>query len=224
MRSMVSAISARGTVTTASWMSCSRRRSAPIAEPACSVPTPPGWPVPQAFKQVERLRAAHLADRNAVGPKTQRRTDEIGQRGGAVLGAQRDEVRRGALQLARILDQHDAVAGLGDLGEERVDQRGLAGRGAAGDEHVLALAHRDAQQLGLRRRHDAGVDIVVEREHGDGRAADGEARRRRPPAAPGPRTAPRFPAARPRRADCWHAPRRRHDARRGARCVRRRPA
>ena len=56
------------------------------------------------------------------------------------------------MQLARILDQHHAVAGLGDLGEQRVDQRGLAGRGAAGDEDVLALAHRDAQQLGLRRR------------------------------------------------------------------------
>jgi len=80
------------------------------------------------------------------------------------------------LQLARILDQHDAVAGLGDLGKDRVDERGLAGRGTAGDEHVLAFAHRDAQQLGLRRRHDAGADIVVEREDGDGRTANGEAR------------------------------------------------
>ena len=70
---------------------------------------------------------------------------EIGQRGDAVLGAQRHEVRRGALQLARILDQHDAVAGLGDLGEQRVGQRGLAGRGAAGDEDVLARSGRRAR-------------------------------------------------------------------------------
>jgi hypothetical protein len=42
-------------------------------------------------------------------------------------------------------DQHDAVAGLRDLVEESVDQRGFACRGAAGDEHVLALPHRDAQ-------------------------------------------------------------------------------
>jgi hypothetical protein len=78
------------------------------------------------------------------------------------------------LQLARILDQHDAVAGLGDLGEQRVDQCGLAGRGAAGHEHVLAFAYRDAQQLGLRRRHDAGTDIIVEREDCDGRTANGK--------------------------------------------------
>ena len=49
--SMVSAISARGTVTTASWMSCSSRRSAPSAVPAWMVPMPPGCPVPQAFNR-----------------------------------------------------------------------------------------------------------------------------------------------------------------------------
>ena len=92
------------------------------------------------LQEIERLGAAHLADRDAVGPKPKRRADEIGERGRAVLGAQRHEVGRGALQLARVLDQHHPVAGLGDLGEERVDQRGLAGRGAAGDEDVLALA------------------------------------------------------------------------------------
>lgn len=37
---------ARGTVMTASFMSCTRRRSAPLALPAWIVPTPPGWPVP----------------------------------------------------------------------------------------------------------------------------------------------------------------------------------
>src|SRR5689334_8186926 len=39
---------------------------------------------------------------------------------------------RGALQLARVFDQNDAVAGLGDLRQQRVDERGLAGRGACG--------------------------------------------------------------------------------------------
>src|ERR1700722_1526552 len=42
MTSMVSAISARGTVTTASWISCSSRRTAPSAVPAWMVPIPPG--------------------------------------------------------------------------------------------------------------------------------------------------------------------------------------
>ena len=98
------------------------------------------------LQQVERLGAAHLADRNAVGAQAQRRAHEIGERGDAVLGAQRHEVRRGALQLARVLDQHDAVVGLGDFGEQRVGERGLAGRGAAGDEDVAALGDGCAQE------------------------------------------------------------------------------
>jgi hypothetical protein len=100
------------------------------------------------FKEVQGLGPAHLADRNTVGPKPKGGTDEVGQRSCAVLGAQRYKVWRGALQLARILDQHHPVAGLGDLGEQRVDQRGLAGRGAAGDEDVLAFPDR-LQQLRL---------------------------------------------------------------------------
>ena len=137
---MVSAISARGTVTTASWISCSRRRSAPSALPAWMVPTPPGWPVPQAFEKIERFGAADFADRDAVGAQPKRGAHEIGQRGDAVLGAERHEIRRQALQLAGILDQHDAIGGFGDLGEQRVGERGLAGRGAAGDQDVLRSA------------------------------------------------------------------------------------
>ena len=91
------------------------------------------------LQEIERFGAAHLADRDAVGTQAQRGAHEIGQRGDAVLGAQRHEVRRRALQLAGILDQHHAIGGLGDLGEQRVGERGLAGRGAAGDEDVAAL-------------------------------------------------------------------------------------
>ena len=149
---MVSAMRARGTVTTASWMSCSSRRSAPIAEPAWRVPTPPGWPVPQAFRRSSASAPRTSPIGNAVGPQAQRRAHEIGKRGRAILGAQRDEVGRRALQFAGVLDQHDAVAGLGDLGKKRVDQGGLAGRGAAGDEDVLALANARAQQLRLSAR------------------------------------------------------------------------
>jgi hypothetical protein len=67
-------MSGRGTVTTASWMSCSSRRSAPIVEPACDVPTPPGWPAPQAFKRS-----------SASGP----RTSPIGMRSGRRRNAER---------------------------------------------------------------------------------------------------------------------------------------
>lgn len=106
-----------------------------------------------------------------------RGTDEIGERGDAVLRAHRDEVGCRALQLAGVLDQDDAIRGLGDLGEQCVGERGLAGRGAAGDEDIAPIGNRLAQGLGLSRRHDPGGDIVVEREHGDGRLADRKSRR-----------------------------------------------
>ena len=130
------------------------------------------------LQEVERLRAPHLPDRDAVGTEPERGLDEIGKGGRAVLGAERHEVRRRALQLARILDQDDAVVGPRDLGEQRVDERCLAGGGAAGDEHVPALGDGEPENVGLRRRHDLGFDVVVEGEDGDGRLADGKGRAR----------------------------------------------
>ena len=130
------------------------------------------------LEEIERLGAAHLADRNAIGAQAQRGADQIGERDDAVLGAQRHEVRRLALQLAGVLDQHDPVGGLGDLGQQRVGERRLAGRGAAGDEDVLAFCDGGAQHRGLAASHDAGGDIVVEREDGDGGLADRKGRRR----------------------------------------------
>jgi len=91
-----------------------------------------------------RWARRRLADRNAIRPKPKSRPDEIGQRRGAVLGAERQEIGRGALQLARVLDQHHAVAGPGDLSEERVDQGGLAGRHTVSDEDALPLADAGA--------------------------------------------------------------------------------
>ena len=67
--------------------------------------------------------------------------------------------------------------GLGDFGEQRVGERRLAGRRAAGDEDILALNDSGAEDRGLLLRHDAGGDIIVEREHGDSRLADGKGRR-----------------------------------------------
>ena len=61
---------------------------------------------------------------------------------------------------------------------KRVGEGGLAGRGAAGDEDVAALGHRAPQHRRLRRRHDAGGDVVVEREDGDRGLADREGRGR----------------------------------------------
>ena len=94
------------------------------------------------LQHVEGLGAAHLADDDAVGAQPQRRAHQVGQRGDAGLGAQRHAVGGRALELARVLQDDDALVEVGDLGEQRVDQRGLARRGAADDEDVLALAHR----------------------------------------------------------------------------------
>jgi hypothetical protein len=41
----------------------------------------------------------------------------------------------------------------GDLGEECIVERRLARACAAGNEHILAVAHRRAEELGLRRQH-----------------------------------------------------------------------
>ena len=139
---MVSAISARGTVTTASWMSCSSRRSAPIADAGMDGADAAGMAGAPGLEEIERLGAAHLADRDAVGAQAQRRAHEIGERDDAVLGPQRHEVRREALKFAGVFDQHDPVGGLRDLGEKSVGEGGLAGRGAAGDQDVAALGHR----------------------------------------------------------------------------------
>ena len=127
------------------------------------------------FQEIERFGSAHLANRDAVRPKPQGRADKVGQRGCALLGPKRDEVRGCALQLAGVLDEDHPVAGLCDLGEDCVDERRLAGRCAAGDQNVLAIADGRLEQRRLRVRHDPGGDIVVEGEHRDRGASNGEA-------------------------------------------------
>ncbi len=57
-----------------------------------------------------------------------------------------------ALQLDRVFEQDHAIARGGDLMQQRIGERGLAGAGAAGDEDVLPLAHGIAQKRGLRSR------------------------------------------------------------------------
>jgi hypothetical protein len=69
------------------------------------------------------------------------------------------------------------VGSLCHLRQQGVRQGRLAGRGAAGDEDVLAPLDREPQHVGLRRRHDAGRNIVGECEHGHSRLTDCEGRR-----------------------------------------------
>ena len=177
MTSMVSAISARGTVTTLSWISCSMRRRTPSADSGVDRADAAGMAGAPRLEQVERFGTAHLADRDAVGPQAQGRADQVGERGNAVLGAQRHEVGRGALQLARVLDQDYAIVGLGDFSQQRVGQGGLAGRRAASDQDVLPGRNGANQRVGLPCRHDLRRYIILEREHRDGGLADRKTRR-----------------------------------------------
>jgi hypothetical protein len=129
------------------------------------------------FQKIKGLGAANLTDRNTVGTEPERGADQIGKRRATIFGAQGNEVGRGTLQLAGIFYQHHTVAGLGDLGEERIDQGGFASRGAADDQDVLPFPDRCPQQLGVCAGHDAGLDIIAESEDRDGGPANGEARR-----------------------------------------------
>src|SRR3546814_21018993 len=84
------------------------------------------------FQKIERLGPTHLADRNAVGPKSERRADKIGERRYTIPGPHRDEVGCGALEFARVLAQDDAVAAPGDLGQQVGDRKSVVeGKGVA---------------------------------------------------------------------------------------------
>ena len=146
-----------------------RRTSVKRADPAWMTGAP-------RFQQIKCFCTAHLANGNAVGPQTQRRSDKIGQGRNAVLGPQRHQIGRCALQLQRILDQDDTVGRGCDLGEQRIGERRLACRGAADDQNVLSRSDRSGKRFGLPFAHDPGRHVIGQREHRDSWFADGEAR------------------------------------------------
>jgi hypothetical protein len=78
---------------------------------------------------------------------------------------------------SRVLDDDDAIGGLRDFGQQRIGQRGLAGR-VPPATRMLARDATPSRRLRLLRRHDPGRDVIVEREHRDGGLADREGRRR----------------------------------------------
>jgi hypothetical protein len=80
------------------------------------------------------------------------------------------------LGLAGILDQDDAVGRPRQPGEERVDERHLPGRGAAGNQYVAALRNGVTEEFSLFRRYDAGARVVCESKDRDRWLADGEGR------------------------------------------------
>ncbi len=98
-------------------------------------------------------------------------------------GFQADDVLLLELQFGGVFDGDDAL-GVRDEAGENVEQRGLAGAGAAGDEHVQAGLHDRRQQLEhrlgealVRRSCCAGRDWIAA-EAADGKAGAVEGQRR----------------------------------------------
>ena len=106
------------------------------------------------LQHVERLAAAALADDDPVGPHAQGVAHQVAD--GDLARAldvgrprlQRDDVLLLELQLGRVLDGDDALV-VGDEAREHVEQRRLAGAGAAGDEDVQPRL--DRRRAGARR-------------------------------------------------------------------------
>ena len=142
------------------------------------VPTPPGCPVPQAFSRssASAPRTSPIGMRSGRNRSEERTRSESEATPSLVRSATR--FGRLALELAGVLDQHDAIGGLCDLRQQRIGECGLAGRGAAGHQDIAAIGYGRAQCLGLSRAHDASGDVVIEGEDRDSGFADREGRRR----------------------------------------------
>ena len=136
--------------------------------------------LPARLDRQETMLTAHLNSlktlKEALGPLYASLSGEqkIGERRDAILGAQSHQIRRLALELTCILNQHNAVRGAGNLDKQRVDERRLAGRRATGDEDIAALHDGKAKDFRLLAGHDPGRGIVAQREDRDGGLADRE--------------------------------------------------
>ena len=121
------------------------------------------------LQQVERLGSADFADDDAFRAHTQAVADQFAHRDLAFAfdvgrpGFQPHHVGLLQLQFGGVLAGDDALVVFDELGQA-VQQRGLAGTGTAGDQHVAADAADDLQDLGAFRRDRAELDELVERQ------------------------------------------------------------
>ena len=104
------------------------------------------------LEHVQRLGAADLADDDPVGAHAQGVADELADADLALAldvrraRLERDHVVLLELELGRVLDRDDALV-VRDEGGQRVQQRRLAGAGAAGDQHVELARDAGGQEL-----------------------------------------------------------------------------
>ncbi len=107
------------------------------------------------LQEIERLRSAHLADDDPLGPHAQAVLDQIAH-GDLALALEVGRARFEAndvgllqLKLGGVLAGDDALVVI-DAAGHAVEQRGLARARAAGDQHVAAHAADDVEDgLGL---------------------------------------------------------------------------
>ena len=117
------------------------------------------------LQHVERLFAADLADDDAVGPHTQGVDHEIALADRALafdVRRPRLEAHHVALpqqQLGGVLDRDDAL-GVGDEAGQHVQQRRLAGAGAARDDDVEAAGDGGLQEVEHRLAERLAFDQV----------------------------------------------------------------
>ena len=127
------------------------------------------------LQHVKRFRAAHLAYDDPVRTHAQRIPHQIALRHlprafeAGRPGLQADHVRLLELQLCRILDGDNAFAVIDELAQG-VQQRRLAGTGAARDQNIEPRAGGDLQQIvpwpgslcrfrSFRPYHNDGLEI-----------------------------------------------------------------
>ena len=115
------------------------------------------------LQQVESLRAAHLADDDALGPHAQAVAHQVAHGDLALAlevgrtGLQTHDVRLLQLQFGRVLAGDDALVRV-DIVGQAVQQGRLAGTGAARDHDVAAHPADDLEDLRALRRDRAELD------------------------------------------------------------------
>ena len=138
------------------------------------------------LQHVHRFGRAHLAHDDPVGAHTERVHEKEALRHFAAAldvgraGLEPDHVRLAQLQFRRVFDGHDPVGGRDERGQD-VEQRRLAGAGAAGDQNVepgpdgrpQELEHRLGEALGAQEVF-AGQRVALELSDRQVRAVDRE--------------------------------------------------
>ena len=128
-------------------------------------------------QQVEALLLAHLTDDEPVGPHPQGFLDQPAQ--GDLAGALQvrlpglhgHRVGQRQLKFEDLLDRDDPF-GCRDGRAQSVEQSGLAGLGAAGDQDVQPGGHRGLQESGGLLGQGAQPDEFGQSRHGDDELAD----------------------------------------------------